>query len=276
MLRADGLWPALAQLAAITGKADFRPEYLEPMRGGLERARLWWVGADAVDLIESAAPTMPPATLTQEFAPDPEGFVWFQRPIVSGHDADQPDLTIAVDAVQWFPTVVMRADGTENVALSIVSWQHVGTIPLALGRADWPYDWDTDRQLPEMADGVHASIVEDRRLLAALWQLSSQAGLTEAVDRQPDRATVKRLTRAQKAVPEVRCVNLAPHRRGPRDGDSEASERTYRRRWIVEGHWRQQACGPGYSQRRPVFIAPYVKGPDDAPLIVPDTVKVWR
>jgi hypothetical protein len=45
---------------------------------------------------------------------------------------------------------------------------------------------------------------------------------------------------------------------------------TTRKRWIldrsvwVRGHWRQQAHGPGRLDRRPVWIRPYVKGPDAA------------
>ena len=41
-----------------------------------------------------------------------------------------------------------------------------------------------------------------------------------------------------------------------------ASGRQYRRRWWVGGHWRQQACGPGRTQRKPIWVSPYVKGPE--------------
>lgn len=38
-------------------------------------------------------------------------------------------------------------------------------------------------------------------------------------------------------------------------------------RWTVTGHWRNQACGPGYSLRKLTWIDDYVAGPDDKPLI---------
>src|SRR5574342_1225771 len=37
-------------------------------------------------------------------------------------------------------------------------------------------------------------------------------------------------------------------------------------RWWVRGHWRQQAVGPGRQDRVPVFIASYIKGPEDRPM----------
>ena len=46
--------------------------------------------------------------------------------------------------------------------------------------------------------------------------------------------------------------------------------------FIVRGHWRQQACGPKRAWRKPVFIAPYVKGPEGTELVTKPTVHVWR
>lgn len=40
-------------------------------------------------------------------------------------------------------------------------------------------------------------------------------------------------------------------------------------RWLVRGHWRQQRCkdDSGAWTTRPVFIHPYIKGPEEAPLL---------
>lgn len=45
---------------------------------------------------------------------------------------------------------------------------------------------------------------------------------------------------------------------------------------IVSGHWREQPCGPNHGERRRQWIAPYVKGPRDKPLVLKDTVRVLR
>lgn len=52
--------------------------------------------------------------------------------------------------------------------------------------------------------------------------------------------------------------------------------RVYRHRWIVRGHWTHQPHGPGQSLRKLVYRAPYVKGPEGAPLLATEKVMVWR
>ena len=59
------------------------------------------------------------------------------------------------------------------------------------------------------------------------------------------------------------------------EGPHGNSGRECQHRWWVGGHWRQQPCGPGHSQRKPTWIAPYVKGPEDKPLSK-DRVHVLR
>lgn len=39
----------------------------------------------------------------------------------------------------------------------------------------------------------------------------------------------------------------------------------YKTQWVVRGHWRNQACGPGLLERRPKWIQPYWKGSETAP-----------
>jgi hypothetical protein len=40
------------------------------------------------------------------------------------------------------------------------------------------------------------------------------------------------------------------------------------KRFVVRGHWRDQACGPGLSEHRSTWIRPYWKGPQDAEALV--------
>jgi hypothetical protein len=35
----------------------------------------------------------------------------------------------------------------------------------------------------------------------------------------------------------------------------------YKSRWLVRGHWRNQACGALLREHRHIFIEPYWKGP---------------
>jgi hypothetical protein len=280
MVASIELWEAVDSLSrhvAMTSHGrDF--EHPELIRESMAEATLWWIGADACDLLAAAAPSMPPTTLTPMLMRDPVGLVCFERAI-AGLDADDPERPpVMVDLYQWDRRTVEGQD-----AVSIITWHYMADtgVTVPLGRADWVMGTDTDHRIVSdrttVSDDAHASIVEDRRILAAMWQLSSQPNITDTTDAEPDRATQRRLSRRGHAVPPVRIVNLAA-RHGAHRTESEESEggRTYTRRWIVEGHWRQQACGPQWSQRRPTYIPAHVKGPTDAPLVTREAVKVWR
>ena len=42
-------------------------------------------------------------------------------------------------------------------------------------------------------------------------------------------------------------------------------------RWVVNGHWRMQPTKTGVKR---IWIMPHVKGPDDKPLVLKETVFV--
>ena len=75
--------------------------------------------------------------------------------------------------------------------------------------------------------------------------------------------------------PAVTLIDIRRPQRAPHDPSEATGERQYNRRWWVGGHWRQQACGPNHSQRKPIYVAPYIKGPEDKPLSS-ERVNVWR
>lgn len=52
----------------------------------------------------------------------------------------------------------------------------------------------------------------------------------------------------------------------------EHGEREYRCRWIVKGHPRLQACGPGRKDRKLIWIEAHPAGPEDKPLRTKTTV----
>lgn len=49
-------------------------------------------------------------------------------------------------------------------------------------------------------------------------------------------------------------------------GDVRANSVEHDHRWVVRGHWRNQPCGKGRSQRRRIWIQEHVAGPEDKPL----------
>jgi hypothetical protein len=213
---------------------------------------------------------MPPVTLDPDYVPDTHGLVYFERPII-GRDAVHPGVEFGIDALQWQPGYVQGIPG-----LAITTWGYSTdpqVPPIPLGRADWPFGFDTDHELPDTTPQAMVSIIEDRRLLAALWQLSSQTDLVATSEDRPNRPAARRIARKGYSPDPIRRIYLNPktgrHHQPPSGG------RQYTHRWVVGPHWRQQPYGPGRNLRRARYIAAYLKGPEDKPLRVRDSVKVW-
>lgn len=96
----------------------------------------------------------------------------------------------------------------------------------------------------------------------------------EKIERHRRKDYVKRT--GQKEEPRVQVVSLrrAEVKKSEVDGgDEKKTHREYSCRFMVGleegGFWRNQVCGPKRGDRRLTFIAPFMKGPEDAPLRLP-------
>jgi len=116
-------------------------------------------------------------------------------------------------------------------------------------------------------------------VVGAAWLLMGQPGVTETraiADNPTPRPPAAGVAGPDIApTPRVTIVELRRPVRLPHDTPGRTPDRQFSRRWWVGGHWRQQACGPNHSERRPKWIAPYIKGPQDKPLTT-ERVNVWR
>lgn len=109
--------------------------------------------------------------------------------------------------------------------------------------------------------------------LAAMIALMSSPGVSTVSEWRPsrqDRAWVKRHRR--EALDAVRILDV---RRRPRQGSEGNTGREYHHRWMVDGHWRNQWY-PSQNRHKPVWINAYVKGPDGAPMLTGEKVRVIR
>lgn len=112
-------------------------------------------------------------------------------------------------------------------------------------------------------------------VLAWLSAASHLMGVpTVAQRRRLDARTGKEAGPRSRPQDVVRLVDLRPMRY--ERVESDGSGREYRHRWVVRGHWAQQAHGPGRSLRKTIYREPYIKGPEGAPLLATETVHVWR
>jgi hypothetical protein len=138
-----------------------------------------------------------------------------------------------------------------------------------------------DERNVNVAEGpvIYGPIEWQRRYMTALWALMQQE-IVIVEHGKMDRAAWRRLKRQQERQPEFGDIKIVRLRRAynpvlemvGEDDISHRGEVEWTHRWPVRGHWRNQPFGPGRSQRRRVWIPPYVKGPQDKPLVIKDTI----
>lgn len=122
-----------------------------------------------------------------------------------------------------------------------------------------------------------ATVDDDGTLEYSKWEMLRSVGATLLFMQQrlavighrmrPPRA-VRRAVRRFQFENEWNIVTL---RRNLRTENSEPDEGApdWSHRWIVAGHWASYWCGErGDQHLEPRFLAPYVKGPPDKPLLV--------
>jgi hypothetical protein len=94
-------------------------------------------------------------------------------------------------------------------------------------------------------------------------------------EREEDRKAAARQGRPVKPAHEyerVRFISLRRRHRDsgeaePRDDGQEPKKVEWKHRWVVGGHVRLVAHGPRHSLRKPIYIMPFVKGPEDKPML---------
>lgn len=102
------------------------------------------------------------------------------------------------------------------------------------------------------------------RFLQAFFRLAQQR-IAAPSERRAPRASRRRAARIGKEAENVLVVTL---RREKRTRDfGEERDVNWTRRWMVGAHWRNQWY-PTLGIHRQIWIAPYVKGPEDKPLVL--------
>lgn len=227
---------------------------------------VWWVSSEMSRLVDVAAKTMPDVVLTSAIVPDPDGVVFFASPLTGTTLDGEPDDGLLVSAMSWstFLDASSRQPGVVIATWSRVRVHEQG--PVVWGPCGLAY-WT----LRDACMDDNPSQTEDRRRLAALWLLSAQEGVSAISSERPDRAAARRAARRSEVVPDaMKVVRLRRPARSDNEGGS--SDPNWSHRWVVSGHWRNQWF-PSLGTHLPKWIAPYVKGPDGAPLVVKETVK---
>ncbi|MFF0597904.1 hypothetical protein [Streptomyces antibioticus] len=246
----------------------------------LEVGELFWVQQDMAALAMHAGGELAAARWATADRPAPCGLLYWQDGI--GH-MNAEGVQVPVEACAWGPyqgdLMVWLLMSRTRMAAEIAPLAQAltldesrmppllpiygGTIPIT----DEPLSMaEVD---PQLTPAVIAA-------LASAWLLMQQPLLVDRTRERADKPTARAYARDDLPAPDVTVVDLR-RQYTPQDRDPDAGNgRHYRHRWIVSGHWRNQAHGPGQSLRRQTWVPSYVKGPEGAPLLSTEKVNVWR
>lgn len=249
-------------------------EAAEEDLAGVQNSRLYWVVREMVDLAVGAAASLPEwspaAALPTEF-----GLMCFAKPIGT-FDWPVPGTAerhrMPVDAMGWgirdSSVGVTCAFRTDRIAEQLNPG--LSRLPLlshAVGV------WDLEEPVAHrLEDGV----VSPLSVLGTCWLLMEQPTVTSSREigtRQTGSGSEGPTADAAESVSIIELRRL----RADDAGSQRGSGRKIDKRFLVTGHWRQVACGPARSLRKPRWIDGYLKGSPDAPLMAPeDRVYLWR
>lgn len=232
--------------------------------GAAFNADTFHVDPDMQTLWEAASQTFEPEALRREDLITESGFLYLPRPYhvpdVSGND-------VSCRAFLWhsWPEGVVfgafhRVGDPDFHDEDARKWCPRGTLLL-----DALHTWAFDRPV-RFENGVYDPVVGQgdlRRVVQSLWRLLNQhiAVRTEA---QPTRPVRRRMEKAKFPERRITVVTLRRPRQDPDEHDARTVEWSHR--WVVQGHWRNQWY-PSLGAHRQVWINPFIKGPEELPLI---------
>lgn len=234
----------------------------------LPMADLLWVSQDMTRQAVDGALDVPPTAMAAVW-PSQHGIAAFDGglpglQLASGQTARPSVLTwcrtpVGVVLMLWAPPGDITGQTPDHLVAAPL-------LPVSQDTGDPARAYEADEMRPESARVVS--------LVLAVWTMMStptMASVTERMEAGPkvDGGRRRDVDRAVKLV-ELRRLAHKPTEHADRE------ERFYRHRWVVRGHWRQQACGPDRSERQTIWIPPHIKGPEGAPLLAAETVFAWR
>lgn len=270
----EGLDQLKQQAAGGDEQAAAAASHAEKDLAGIAESTLYWVARNMTDLATGAASSLPEWSPAAAIPVERGLLCWakpagvFDWPVPGGRSRP---LRLPVDAMLWGIrdgqvgiSCVFRTDRIADQFGGALSRLPLLSHPVGV--------WDLEEPV---AHRLGAGAVSPLSVLGAAWLLMDQPSVAHtrqigfAAATSDSGPTVRD---SSVSIIELRRVNSAMGSGAP----DSSSGRRYDKRFWVSGHWRQQACGPGRRLRKPLWIAPHLKGPEDAPLAETTRVYLWR
>lgn len=272
------------------------------MELGLKAADLYYADRDMVALAVDASTDVPDER--QVKIPSPQGFLLLGRAL--------PPLTVKLELAKNCSAIedakpTILAWSQAGGSLYVQAYMHISQAEHVRRRLDIsgvPYDEKAHICVMSCSldEGTgHVLVGEDRldvdetrysavrmsanqgqsemihrltRWLTVAWQLMSEPRVSET--RILDAATGGIAAAGDVTGPNaVRVVNVRPLAHKPTEPGEGDGGRVYSHRFIVRGHWRNQAVGTKRGERRLTWIPSHIKGPEGAPMKAAQTVWHW-
>ncbi len=273
----QGIGPDLGQPDVLSAPLlEATPAQTEAMftrlADGVDFAEMFWISRDFTLLAQQAGADMQTISIRPEELPCPRGFMVWEIPIHEEPNPEEPDNpaeTAHIVACSWM--VVSGLGVWITVYVQPEAWigrwgedmraEFGWLVPFGLGGG---IDFETGYAADEgqRQDHLYKGIL-------STWFLLTQPGVaTETREVVASGKEQRKAKRAGTRVPSVRMVDLRRHERAAAKPETEAEARSWQVsvRFMVRGHWKRQAYGPQRSLRKTIYVAPFLKGPDNAPL----------
>ena len=243
----------------------------------LERAEPYFLDGEIQEWIMDSMASFPrDIAIGDVLPPSDMGWILFERPIM-GTAEQAYGFPGGWEALAWSTTdrwLTKATDTKSGEDLPIVALEYYHRTEngyLVLGSSQrWPFgeslrEWEE----AQPADGQQRNEVEHRKMMMehdfiiSLFAFMNQPFSTVESRRLPraSRRSFQRETGLE--GPQIKVITLrrAQHTKG--QSNSSSTEWAYR--WFVKGHWRNQYYSRT-QQNSPLWIMPYMKGPEDKPL----------
>lgn len=280
-------WPGKTEGETLgESAAHVAGDYLKMARESALGSYAFYVTADMLSLVEAAGDQLPSTdTLDPDEMPAPTGFCIFENSYLN---PAMPAGSSGIVGVMWTPHTDRH--GIHGVLLTTFlsfddMWNEDRMSAERFGEEFPPGRYEEHRTQQRSAWGrlivrEFASYPHDMRigetpchhnayrLFVALIRMLGQAiTVVEPTDvpRPWARRAKRRGLPSRVNVVRLRRINHTE----PGVGHAPVE---WSHRWFVKGHWRNQPYGPGRTLHRRIWVSPFIKGPDGAPLVVSEKV----
>jgi hypothetical protein len=274
---------------------------MDDERDRIRKASLYFVSAGMTDVVMNAAEKLPEFRLAADDLPSEFGFLYWDAPVGF---RSQAGLEVKIVAVSWGPAALAHARTSNGLhtgpgvwlsfwsdpepAIDVIFEDRVGSPskselqkareligPLAYERevlVPFLPEGDEWGEFLEEVEGAGSAV----RALLTTWLFMGQTITATTMERPAPRER-RYLEMHGASTDPVRYVALR-RQVAANDESAAAGERGTRQlkhQFPVSGHWRRQWY-PSQDRHRPLWIDPFWKGPEGAPLLHSERVFTLR